>query len=42
MAGIAGIAEPGAVGLVNRMLDKISHRGPAGRQVIETPEGPWG
>jgi asparagine synthase (glutamine-hydrolysing) len=33
MAGIAGIARSDKLALVNLMLDKISHRGPAGRVV---------
>jgi asparagine synthase (glutamine-hydrolysing) len=33
MAGIAGIARSDKLSLVNLMLDKISHRGPAGRVV---------
>ena len=35
MSGIAGIARTGERKLVNRMLDKIAHRGPAGRAVVE-------
>ncbi|MDI6784395.1 MAG: asparagine synthase-related protein [bacterium] len=35
MAGIAGIACSGKQREVNRMLDKIKHRGPAGQEVIE-------
>jgi len=35
MAGIAGIASPDKAELVNRMLDKMSHRGWAWRDVIE-------
>jgi len=34
MAGIAGIAKPDKSALVNFMLDKISHRGPAGRYLL--------
>jgi asparagine synthase (glutamine-hydrolysing) len=34
MAGIAGIAQKDKLLLVNRMLDKIAHRGPAGRTVL--------
>jgi asparagine synthase (glutamine-hydrolysing) len=34
MAGIAGIAQKDQSALVNRMLDKIAHRGPAGRYVL--------
>jgi asparagine synthase (glutamine-hydrolysing) len=34
MAGIAGIANKDGSVLVNRMLDKLSHRGPAGRAVL--------
>jgi asparagine synthase (glutamine-hydrolysing) len=35
LAGIAGIAKPNKSALVTIMLDKISHRGPAGRLVHE-------
>jgi asparagine synthase (glutamine-hydrolysing) len=35
MAGIAGIARPGKQAQVERMLDKMAHRGPAGRDAIE-------
>jgi asparagine synthase (glutamine-hydrolysing) len=35
MAGIAGIAKTDKLALVNLMLNKISHRGPAGRFVLE-------
>ena len=34
MSGIAGIAQKDQSVLVNRMLDKIAHRGPAGRYVL--------
>ncbi len=34
MSGIAGIAKSNQLELVNRMLDKIAHRGPAGRSVL--------
>jgi asparagine synthase (glutamine-hydrolysing) len=34
MAGIAGIAHKDRSELVNRMLDKIAHRGPAGRYIL--------
>jgi asparagine synthase (glutamine-hydrolysing) len=34
MAGIAGIAQKNQSALVNRMLDRISHRGPAGRSIL--------
>lgn len=36
MAGIAGIAEAGRVNDVQRMLDKLAHRGCAFREVFET------
>ena len=36
MGGIAGIAESGMRNEVNRMLDKIAHRGNAARKVIES------
>ena len=35
MSGIAGIAESGMSIEVNQMLDKIDHRGPDGRKVME-------
>ncbi len=35
MAGIAGIARAGKRVEVEQMLDKIAHRGPAGRDIIE-------
>lgn len=35
MTGIAGIGESGRVEDVGRMLDKIGHRGPNGREIIE-------
>ncbi|HSD84531.1 MAG TPA: asparagine synthase-related protein [Anaerolineae bacterium] len=35
MSGIAGIARSGMQMRVNRMLDKMAHRGPAGREVFE-------
>lgn len=35
MAGIAGIAEAGKRGDVERMLEKIAHRGRAGRNIME-------
>ncbi len=42
MSGIAGIFKPGARDVVERMLDKMAHRGPAGRKVIETGEATFG
>lgn len=36
MSGIAGIARAGARTDVEHMLSRISHRGPAGREVVET------
>jgi len=36
MSGIAGIFAPGGQGAVERMLDRIAHRGPAGRKIVET------
>jgi asparagine synthase (glutamine-hydrolysing) len=42
MAGIAGIAQSGRRAVVDRMLDRIQHRGPAGREIIETPEATLG
>jgi len=38
MAAIAGIARPGQDMLVNQMLDRMAHRGPAGR-FVRTMEG---
>ena len=35
MAGLAGLARAGERALVERMLDKMAHRGSAGRQVVE-------
>ncbi len=35
MSGIAGIVAPGGGEVVERMLGLISHRGPAGRRVVE-------
>jgi asparagine synthase (glutamine-hydrolysing) len=35
MAGIAGIAATGRQGAVEQMLDRMSHRGPAGSRVVE-------
>jgi len=35
MAGIAGIAQPGCTTQVERMLDRLTHRGRAGRTVVE-------
>ena len=35
MSGIAGIAREGRTSDVDRMLDRISHRGRAGRQILE-------
>lgn len=37
MSGIAGIARTGAGETVGAMLDTIAHRGPAGREIVETP-----
>lgn len=42
MSGIVGIARLGQQALVNRMLDKIAHRGRAGREVIEVENGTLG
>jgi asparagine synthase (glutamine-hydrolysing) len=42
MAGIAGIARSDKLALVNLMFDKISHRGPAGRYVLEDKSGTLG
>ncbi len=35
MSGIAGIAQPGKQTEVERMIDKIAHRGPGGRKIVE-------
>jgi asparagine synthase (glutamine-hydrolysing) len=35
MSGIAGIAASGKQGQVERMLNKMAHRGPAGRDLME-------
>lgn len=35
MSGIVGIAAPGKEAEVERMLDKIKHRGPEGRKIME-------
>ena len=37
MAGIAGIAQSGQYREVERMLERIRHRGPAGTDILETP-----
>jgi len=37
MSGIAGIGRTGATAEVEKMLDQITHRGPAGREIVETP-----
>ena len=42
MAGIAGIARPARTAEVNRMLDKLAHRGRAVRVVIETDHATMG
>jgi asparagine synthase (glutamine-hydrolysing) len=42
LGGIAGIAEPGMVVDVNNMLDKIEHRGPDDRKVVEHDEATLG
>ena len=42
MAGIAGIAHSGKRGQVDGMLEKIAHRGPAGREIVETDEATLG
>ena len=36
MSGIVGIGSPGARAEVEKMLDTISHRGPEGREIVET------
>ncbi|MDQ1351311.1 MAG: hypothetical protein QG657_1613 [Acidobacteriota bacterium] len=36
MSGIAGIFAPGGQDVVEGMLDRMAHRGPAGRKIIET------
>ncbi len=42
MAGIAGISGPGKGTVVEEMLEKISHRGKAGRKTVETDSGSIG
>jgi len=42
MAGIAGIAATGRRADVDRMLDRIAHRGKAGRKVLETEHATLG
>jgi asparagine synthase (glutamine-hydrolysing) len=42
MAGIAGIARSGMTAIVERMLDKIVHRGPSRRDVAEFDGGTLG
>lgn len=42
MSGIAGIACPGKKAPVKRMLDRITHRGPAGNEIIETESATLG
>lgn len=42
MAGIVGIAQQGKRKLVEEMLERIAHRGPAGRSIIDTPQGTLG
>lgn len=42
MSGIAGIARAGERKTVEAMLDRIAHRGPAGRGVIETENATLG
>ncbi len=42
MSGIAGIGGEGRRDQVERMLDKIAHRGPAGRRVVEVEGGTLG
>ena len=36
MSGIVGIAQPRQQAEVGRILDRIAHRGPAGREIVET------
>ena len=42
MAGIVGIKRKGEKGLVEKMLNKISHRGNTGKRIIETDEATIG
>lgn len=42
MSGIAGIARSGERTVVERMLERISHRGPGGREILETEEATLG
>ncbi|MCK5578777.1 MAG: asparagine synthase [Planctomycetes bacterium] len=42
MSGIVGIAQSGKSNEVEKMLDKIAHRGPAGREVVELDSATFG
>jgi asparagine synthase (glutamine-hydrolysing) len=42
MAGIAGVTRPGHSALVEKMLDRIAHRGRATRRIIETRQATLG
>jgi len=42
MSGIAGVFEPGARSIVERMLEWIEYRGPGGRKIIETDNATFG
>ena len=42
MSGIAGCTRPGSRNVVALMLDRIAHRGPAGRAIIENDAGTLG
>ena len=42
MTGIGGIGEPGRVDDVERMLDRIEHRGPNGRDIFEVEGATFG
>lgn len=42
MAGIVGIAQDGKREIVEQMMERIAHRGPAGRALIDSPGGTLG
>lgn len=42
MSGIAGCSRPGARVTVERMLERMGHRGPAGQRISETANGTLG
>lgn len=42
MSGIAGCTQPNSHNTVAQMLDRITHRGPAGRAIVESATGTMG